>query len=138
MCARYHDRWRREAMSKTSVALAGIVILTAGILAAPSVPQGEDPAVLLRAAIEKEEVDGNLEAAIDQYKRVIKIAGANRAVAAQALLRLGGCYEKRGPAEARRAYEQLIRDYGEQAKEVAAARQRLAALTGGAPAPARE
>src|SRR5512136_210158 len=128
MCARYHDRWRREAMSKTSVALAGIVILSVGILAAWSVPQGEDPAVLLRAAIEKEEVDGNLDAAIEQYKHIIKIAGANRAVAAQALLRLGGCYEKRGPEEARRAYEQLIRDYGEQAKEVAAARQRLAVL----------
>jgi Tol biopolymer transport system component len=125
-------------MSKTSVALAGIVILSAGILAAWNVPQGEDPAVLLRAAIEKEEVDGDLDAAIAQYKRVIKVAGANRAVAAQALLRLGGCYEKRGPEEARRTYQQLIRDYAEQAKEVAAARQRLAALTGGAPAPARD
>ena len=78
-------------MSKTSVALAGIVILSAGILAAWSVPQAEDPAVLLRAAIEKEEVDGDLAPAIEQYKHVIKIAGANRAVAAQALLRLGGC-----------------------------------------------
>ncbi|MBE3134274.1 MAG: PD40 domain-containing protein, partial [Acidobacteria bacterium] len=121
-------------MSKTTVALAGIVILSAGILAAWSVPQGEDPAVLLRAAIEKEEVDGDLDAAIAQYKQVIKVAGANRAVAAQALLRLGGCYEKRGPEEARRTYQQLIREYGEQAKEVAAARQRLAALTTGAPA----
>jgi Tol biopolymer transport system component len=124
-------------MSKTTVTLAGILILSAGILAGWSVPQGEDPAVLLRAAIEKEEVDGDLEAAIAQYKHVIKIAGTNRAVAAQALLRLGGCYEKRGPEEARRTYQQLIRDYGEQAKEVAAARQRLAALTAGAPAPAR-
>ena len=125
-------------MSKTSVALAGIVILSAGILAAWSVPLGEDPAVLLRAAIEKEEVDGDLEAAITQYKQVIKVAGTNRAVAAQALLRLGGCYEKRGPEEARRTYQQLIRDYGEQAREVAAARQRLAALTTGAPARASD
>jgi Tol biopolymer transport system component len=102
------------------------------------VPQGEDPAVLLRAAIEKEEVDGDLAAAIAQYKQVIKVAGANRAVAAQALLRLGGCYEKRGPEEARRTYQELIRDYGEQAKEVAAARQRLAALVTGAPVRARD
>jgi Tol biopolymer transport system component len=125
-------------MSKTSVALAGIVILSAGILAAWSVPQGEDPAVLLRAAIETEEVDGNLKAAIEQYKHVIKVAGANRAVAVQALLRLGGCYEKRGPEEARRTYQQLIRDYAEQAREVAAARQRLAALVAGAPARVRD
>ena len=121
-------------MSKTSVALAGIVILSAGILAAWSVPQGEDPAVLLRAAIEKEEVDGDLEAAITQYKQVIKVAGANRPVAAQALLRLGGCYEKRGPEEARKTYEQLISNYSEQSREVTAARQRLTALTAGAPA----
>jgi Tol biopolymer transport system component len=125
-------------MKKTTVTLVGIVILSVGIVAAWSVPQAEDPAVLLRAAIEKEEVDGNLDAAIEQYKRIIKIAGANRAVAAQALLRLGGCYEKRGPQEARQTYEQLIRDYGEQSKEVAAARQRLAALTAGAPARARD
>lgn len=125
-------------MSKTTAALAGIVILSAAILAAWNVPQAEDPAVLLRAAIEKEEVDGNLDAAIEQYRHIIKIAGTNRAVAAQALLRLGGCYEKRGPEEARRAYQQLIRDYGEQAKEVAAARQRLAALGSGAPARAGE
>jgi Tol biopolymer transport system component len=125
-------------MSKTSVALAGIVMLSAGILAASSVPQGEDPAVLLRAAIEKEEVDGNLEAAITQYKQIVKVAGTNRPVAAQALLRLGGCYEKRGPEEARKTYEQLISNYSEQSREVAAARQRLAALAAGPPARARD
>jgi Tol biopolymer transport system component len=118
-------------MSKTTVALVGIVILSAGIQGLWSAPRQENPAVLLRAAIEKEEVDGDLNAAIEQYKQVIKIAGANRAVAAQALLRLGGCYEKRGPEEARQAYQQLIRDYAEQSKEVASARQRLAALAVG-------
>jgi Tol biopolymer transport system component len=120
-------------MSRTTLALAGLIILGAAVLAAWSGPQAGDPAVLLRAAIEKEEVDGNLDAAIEQYKHIIKVAGANRTVAAQALLRLGGCYEKRGPKEARTTYEQLIRDYGEQSREVAAARQRLAALTAGAP-----
>ena len=124
-------------MSKTTVALAGIIILSAGLQGLWSAPPQENPAVLLRAAIEKEEVDGDLNAAIEQYKQVIKIAGANRAVAAQALLRLGGCYEKRGPEEARKTYEQLIRDYGEQSREVAAARQRLAALQPPAAMPGR-
>ncbi len=125
-------------MSRTALALAGLVVLGAAALAAWSVPQAGDPAVLLRAAIEKEEVDGDLDAAIEQYKHVITIAGTNRAVAAQALLRLGGCYEKRGPQEARKTYERLIRDYGEQAKEVAAARQRLASLAASAPPGARD
>jgi len=77
-------------MSRAILALAGLIVLGAAVLTARSVPQAGDPAVLLRAAIEKEEVDGNLDAAIEQYKHVIKIAGSNRAVAAQALLRLGG------------------------------------------------
>jgi len=118
-------------MSKIHVALVGIMVLSAGLPGLLSAPQQDNPAVLLRAAIEKEEVVGDLNAAIEQYKHVIKIAGTDRAVAAQALLRLGGCYEKRGPEEARQAYQQLIRDYAEQAKEVAAARQRLAALGAG-------
>ena len=74
MSARYRDCRRREATTKACAALAGIVILSAGIPAAWTAPQAEDPAVLLRAAIEKEEVDGDLEAAIEQYKHVIKIA----------------------------------------------------------------
>lgn len=118
-------------MSKIHVALVGILLLSAGLQGLWSAPQQADPAVLLRAAIEKEEVVGDLNAAIEQYKQVIKIAGTDRAVAAQALLRLGGCYEKRGPEEARQAYQQLIRDYAEQTREVAAARQRLAALVAG-------
>jgi tetratricopeptide (TPR) repeat protein len=136
MSARYRGWRRRKVMNRTILALAGLIVLGVAILGAWSVPQAQDPAVLLRAAIEKEEVDGNLDAAIEQYKQIIKVAGANRTVAAQALLRLGGCYEKRGPQEALKTYEQLIRDFGEQSKEVAAARQRLAALMVGAPAQA--
>ncbi len=115
-------------MRKTSIALAGIVILSVGILAAWSVPQAENPTVLLREAIEKEEVDGDLEAAIEQYRRVVKLAGPNRVIAAQALLRLGGCYEKQGRSEALKIYRQLIDDYPDQAAQVALARQKLAGL----------
>ena len=68
-------------MSKTIVALAGILILSAGLQGRWSAPQPDSPAVLLRAAIEKEEVDGDLNAAIEQYKRVVRVAGADRAVA---------------------------------------------------------
>ena len=95
-------------MRATSAVLAGVILLGMWTLAASGVPQSEDPAVLLRAAIEKEEVDGDLEAAIEQYKRVITLAGQNRAVVAQALLRLGGCHERLGHAEARKAYERFV------------------------------
>ncbi|MBP1605334.1 MAG: hypothetical protein H6Q08_708, partial [Acidobacteria bacterium] len=41
-------------MRATSAVLAGVILLGMWTLAASGVPQSEDPAVLLRAAIEKE------------------------------------------------------------------------------------
>ena len=116
-------------MRATSAVLAGVILLGMWTLAASGVPQSEDPAVLLRAAIEKEEVDGDLEAAIEQYKRVITLADQNRAVVAQALLRLGGCHERLGHAEARKAYERVVAEYADQGPEANRARDRLAAIS---------
>jgi Tol biopolymer transport system component len=107
-----------------------VLIVFVGVLftVAASTPQAGDPGVRLRAAIEKEEVDGDLEAAIALYQKIVADNGGNRAVAARALLRLGGCYEKLGQKEAARVYRQLVDDYPDQAEDVAAARRRLAAL----------
>jgi Tol biopolymer transport system component len=96
----------------------------------PLNPQTQDQAeVALKAAMDKETVDGNLQAAIEQYRNIVKLYPANRTVAAKALMRMGQCYEKLGKAEARAAYERLLREYSEQ-PEAAAARTRLAALAG--------
>ena len=108
--------------------LVPATILGALLTIAGSAPQAGDPGVRLRAAIEKEEVDGDLQAAIDLYAKIVADHGGNRAVAAKALLRLGGCYEKLGQGQARKTYQQLVADYPEQQQEVSAARQRLAAL----------
>jgi len=94
--------------------------------------QGE---ALLQAAKNTELVKGDLKAAIDQYKSILARPGVGRTVAAKALLEMGQCYEKLGQAEARTTYEQLLRQYGDQAEQVQAARARLAAL-GGASSPA--
>ena len=86
------------------------------------------------AAQHQEQVEGNFEAAIAGYKKVIAEAGRNRALAAGALVRMGQCYEKLGDAqarEARKAYERVVRDYADQAEIVAQARVRLAALQSG-------
>ncbi len=112
-------------MRKAGFALIAAAML---ILSAAGLQQTGDPGVLLRAAIEKEEVDGDLNAAIAQYKQIVASNGNHRAVAAQALLRLGGCYEKLGKAEARKTYQELIAGYSDQAREVALARERLSAL----------
>jgi hypothetical protein len=86
---------------------------------------------LLQKAMLLENVDGNLPAAIEQYKQIIADHGGNRAVAAKALLHLGWCYEKLGQEGAKSTYQQLINDYPDQAAEVASARQRLAQLVEG-------
>src|SRR4030042_6703643 len=106
-----------------------IAILGALVSIAGSARQTEDPGVLLRAAIEKEEVDGDLQGAIDLYKQIVSKHGDNRAIAAKALVRLGGCYEKLGLSEAEKTFQKVISDYPEQTEAGKAARQKLAMLS---------
>lgn len=87
--------------------------------------------VTLQKAILKETVEGDLKGAIELYNKALGQAGKDRATAAQALLRMGECHEKLGNAEARKAYERLVKEFGDQ-KEASQARARLAALS---PAP---
>ncbi|HUU36932.1 MAG TPA: tetratricopeptide repeat protein [Candidatus Desulfaltia sp.] len=105
------------------IAILGALVSVAGIAR-----QAEEPGVLLRAAIEKEEVDGDLQGAIDVYKQIIAKHSDNRPIAAKALLRLGGCYEKLGLREAQSAYQRVIEDYPQQLEEVKAAKERIARL----------
>lgn len=89
--------------------------------------------VQLQAAINKETVEGDLEAAIDMYRKVAADHRTNRGAASRALLRLAEAQEKLGETEARKAYEQIVRDYADQ-QPAAIARARLAALGKSAPA----
>jgi hypothetical protein len=59
--------------------------------------------VLLQRAIRRESVEGDLNGAIDLYKKIVASARRNRSAAAMALLRLGECYEKQGNAERRKS-----------------------------------
>ena len=106
------------------------VMALAALLTLPlaDAQQDQRAELLLRAAIHKETVDGDLKGAIDQYKKVVARAGANRAFAARALIRMGQCYEKLGDQQARGTYEKLLRDYADQREIAAEARSRLTAL----------
>ena len=113
------------------VGLIGAALLAVFLAAFLAAGQKNDQAELaLKAAIKTETVDGNLKGAIEQYKKIAAQPGAGRATVATALLRMGQCHEKLGNAEARTAYERLVRDYADQAEIVAQARVRLAALAG--------
>ena len=79
----------------------------------------------LRAAIETETVKGDVNGAITQYKRIIDQHKDNRPIAAQALLRLADAYRRLGDAQARAAFERLVREYSDQPEPVAAAQRFL-------------
>jgi Tol biopolymer transport system component len=111
--------------------LLAVTILAGLLTASVAIAQKDDQAeVLMQAAHQKQLVEGQLEEAIQLYKRIVQEHSGNRVVAAQALLEMGGCYEKLGNTEARKAYERLVRDYGDQNEAAARARARLAALSG--------
>jgi len=112
------------------VLLTGLLCtaLFAGYLASQA--KDNKAEVALQAAIKTETVDGNLNSAIEQYKKIVALPGAGRATVATALLRMGQCHEKLGNAEARTAYERVVRDFADQAEIVAQARVRLAVLGG--------
>lgn len=106
------------------------VTLAAAVLTLPVSAQTVDRAeVALLGAVKKETVDGDLKGAIEAYRKIAVSNRNNRAVAAKALVRMGQCYEKLGDAESRKAYEQVIREFGDQTDSVATARTRLATLT---------
>jgi Tol biopolymer transport system component len=92
--------------------------------------QNSDGEVMLQRAIRKESVEGDLKGAIELYKKIVAGAAKNRAAAAKALLRLGECYEQQGDAEAQRAYERLVREFGDQKEQVHDAELRLSAMGG--------
>ena len=118
-------------MKTRHVGLIGAALLAVFLTALLAAGQKNDQAELaLKAAIKTETVDGDLKGAIEQYKTIAAQPGAARATVATALLRMGQCHEKLGNAEARTAYEQVVREYGDQTAVAAEARTKLAALAG--------
>jgi Tol biopolymer transport system component len=78
------------------------------------------------------ETKGDLNGAISLFNDIIKKYPKEREYAAKSQLYIGLCYEKLGNAEARKAYESVVRDYADQTETTKVARERLSALTGGA------
>jgi len=110
-----------------------LVVITLAALSITAFAQrSKEAEVLYHRGVQLEEVKGELKEAIAVYEKLIKEFVDVRTIAAQALLRIGNCYEKLGQNESKAAYQRIIRDFGDQAEIVAEARVRLAALTGAA------
>jgi Tol biopolymer transport system component len=76
------------------------------------------------------ETKGDLNGAIKLFNDIINKYPKEREYAAKSQLYIGLCYEKSGVAEARKAYERVVRDYTDQSDIVSQAKVRLAALDG--------
>jgi Tol biopolymer transport system component len=85
---------------------------------------------LYQSGLYKEEIEGQLDAAIKIFETIINQYPENRSVVAKTYLHIGLCHEKLGNAEARKAYESVVRDYADQGDAATQARARLAALGG--------
>ena len=110
----------------TKVAAALVLSTFVWLPARPAAQAGAD--VALRAAMETETVKGDLKAAIEQYRALAK--NPDRAIAARALVRMAGCHQKLGDAQAKAIYEQVARDYADQKDAVAIARAYLRGANG--------
>jgi len=79
-------------------------------------------------ALVLEEVEARFEEAITLYQKIVAEAQDN-ALAAQAQLHIGTCYEKLGREEAQKAYRAVVDQYPSQQEAVRLARTYLARLT---------
>ncbi len=83
---------------------------------------------LYQSGIYKEEVEGELEKAIEIFEKILMDFPDFKTTAAKALYHIGLCYEKLGNQEAQKAYQRLIEEYPGQIQEVTLAKERLANL----------
>ena len=120
-------------MRRHVISLLAVVLLATASLLVAQTP--DSAAIMLETGKNLEVIEGNLDAAIEQYAAVVSRYPDRRPIAAEALLRMGRGYEKLGQARAREVYEQLVRDYADQTHFVADARERLARLEDAPPSP---
>ena len=81
--------------------------------------------VLLQAAEAKVKLEGDLNGAIKIYREAEKEAGGNRALVAQALVKMAEAYRALGDRESQKIYQRLVAEFSDQKDAVAIARSRL-------------
>lgn len=111
-----------------------ILLLLVVVMAASAAP-AKEASVLLQEGLYAEEIDGDLDAAIQIYEKVIQDKSAQRSHVAQALYRQGMCYlKKQREQQAKMAFEKLISEYSDQTKVVNKAKPLLQDLGNADPA----
>ena len=88
---------------------------------------------IYQRALVQEQGAGNLRQAIELYQQAAKEAGPDRELAAKALIRAAGCYEKLGEPKAAALYTQVVSSYPEQREFAAEAQAALTKVVRGKP-----
>lgn len=105
-------------------------LLAALLVAAPAFAE-DGAADEYAKALDKENTDRDVNGAMEMYKSIVKKHKDEEEIAGKAQYRIGECWEKLGvAAEAKQAYETLIRDFPGQTALVDKAKERLGALAG--------
>ena len=111
------------------IARALLILVIGGILFAASAPAlAENASALYQEGLMKENGEGDLDAAIEVYRKIVSEHADTTEVAARAQLRIGMCYEKLGREQATEAYQKVIERFPGEAEIVQQARERLQAL----------
>lgn len=111
-------------MKTTAVALVAALIVSTALLAQTTAT----PDVLLKAAMQKEQIDSDLPGAIAAYKAVVE-KFPKSPEAAKALLQLGGIFVSAGRPEGLENYQRIVERFPDQVAVVNEARRRIAAMS---------
>jgi len=103
-----------------------LLVVAMGIVPAA---KAESPSVLLQKGLYAEEIEGDLDSAIEIYQKVVTEAKEFEQAAGQAVYRIGVCYAKKGEqAKAGEYFGKVISEHSKQGGLVAKAREQLAKL----------
>ena len=101
-------------------------VVAAAVLVTGSAAEAQSASELLEKGIYTEETVGDLDAAIQIYRKIVEDAKANRVSAARAQYRLGHCLLKQGKKkDARAAFQEVIKDFADQKELVAKVRKEM-------------
>ncbi len=84
-----------------------LTLLAAFVVSGVAAQQVQTPETLLGGALHQEEVEGNLEAAIETYEMILAGPSMSRYVASRVLLHIGFCYEKASRQRSLRSLRRL-------------------------------
>ncbi len=118
----------RKLSNVSRVTSAIAVLLLAGFVLVQETWAQQSAEELYEIAILKKETEGDLEGAVKLFREILASYPDNRSVAAKAQLQIGLCHEKLGIEEASKAYQLVLKNYGDQEEPVSIARARLAEL----------